>query len=737
MKNKSLLYRCIKTYGLLFLAILGTAGMRLDGVKAQTVTQVEGDNIRLNWGSQQGVRVGLEAFLVTDEVISGKLQKDLRRAKIVIDSVSESESRGHITMKTPFTIKAGFRVVFLDKLTATGSIPTTTQRGVVTPPTTTQPPTVKTLLVHKEIARLRLSEKVQYLKELIQFKDWADAFQVCYALEREAPDATLFTAECAGVKRTMEERWKTEARDENDRKELEKVASELDFYRKTVDARRNTDLLKALEYQRLIARLTGSVDKEEIKKLEEMEGKRRDNCRQQMLALGPVFYPEQLKDWLGGCPEIRAELETKANAGLEDYNRMKSLLPAQFEEKDLAGIRARHPERSKELLAQAARNAEAKQKTAAEAQRQRDLCRQLIDALGPVYYPEQIAKIAAQCPQDRASLEQKAQGHLADYEKLKAVLPKNFEPKDLTDLLSRHPQRSKPLLEQAQENARRAVRPTTTTVRPAPATTQAVAKAPTTTLPVPSGLPNPETFLIMEKARSWSMAAGKVVFSDSTVSLTYEFVPIDPGEFTMGTDTGPKDQTPTHRVRISRRFQIGRTEVPQSLWVAIMQENPGRFKAAGRPIENVSYDDIEKFLKTLNSGKPDFVYRLPTEAEWEYVAGKVLPAGRLAAPADQVWHKLNSGDQTHEVGTSKPGMMGIYDLFGNVREWCSDKYKDNYYSKSPVDDPSGTTEYSQEYSIRGGSWNDKPEDCSPTKRFSSWPKGKEPFTGFRLVRTRK
>lgn len=171
-----------------------------------------------------------------------------------------------------------------------------------------------------------------------------------------------------------------------------------------------------------------------------------------------------------------------------------------------------------------------------------------------------------------------------------------------------------------------------------------------------------------------------------------EFVKIAPGEFMMGCSTGDSecqaDEKPEHRVQITKAFEIGKYEVTQAQWQAVMGSNPSTIKGDDHPVETISKEEAQDFLAKLTARNDGYRYRLPTEAEWEYAAR----AGGPAAPAsldDVAWYASNSDDQTHPVGQKKPNAWGLYDTLGNVREWVSDQYAVNFYSQSPLADPTG------------------------------------------------
>ena len=177
--------------------------------------------------------------------------------------------------------------------------------------------------------------------------------------------------------------------------------------------------------------------------------------------------------------------------------------------------------------------------------------------------------------------------------------------------------------------------------------------------------------------------------------LRLDFVKIPAGEFTMGCSDGDIDcndnERPAHRVAITKAFELGKYEVTQAQWQAVMGSNPSTMKGDDRPVESVSKGDVQEFLAKLNQRADGNRYRLPTEAEWEYAARagtKESYAGRLDEIA---WYDGNSEDETHPVGKKKPNAWGLYDMQGNVREYVSDIYGANYYSNSPAADPTGPT----------------------------------------------
>ena len=190
-------------------------------------------------------------------------------------------------------------------------------------------------------------------------------------------------------------------------------------------------------------------------------------------------------------------------------------------------------------------------------------------------------------------------------------------------------------------------------------------------------------------------------------------VSVKGGCFDMG-DTfgdGGRDEKPAHQVCVND-YQIGKFEVTQEQWQAVMGSNPSKTKLSGQhPVDNVSWNDTQEFIQQLNkmSGKK---WRLPTEAEWEYAARSGGMKQRFAGTnsmenlADYAWYENNSEMTTHPVGTRQSNGLGLYDMSGNVWEWCADRYDRNYYKQSPLNNPKGDP-FGINRILRGGSASSK------------------------------
>ena len=220
--------------------------------------------------------------------------------------------------------------------------------------------------------------------------------------------------------------------------------------------------------------------------------------------------------------------------------------------------------------------------------------------------------------------------------------------------------------------------------------------------------------------------------------ISIDMVRVEAGTFTMGATAEMKDpddkEKPTHRVTLTNDYYIGKYEVTQALWQAVMGKKPSYFKGSNLPVEQVSWDDCQDFLSKLNriTGK---TFRLPTEAEWEYAArgGNKSRGYQYSGSnnlSDVAWYDDNSGIKTHAVGTKQPNELGIYDMSGNVLEWCQDWY--DKYSSSSQANPTGANSGFGRVN-RGGSWSDNARDCRSSFRGIDAPDCFGMFLGLRLV----
>ena len=220
--------------------------------------------------------------------------------------------------------------------------------------------------------------------------------------------------------------------------------------------------------------------------------------------------------------------------------------------------------------------------------------------------------------------------------------------------------------------------------------------------------------------------------------VSFEMVRVEGGTFRMGATSEQEDdawnrEKPAHSVTLSS-YYIGKTEVTQTLWQAVMGSNPSYFKGADLPVENVSWNDCQEFIQKLNrlTGRN---FRLPTEAEWEFACRggnnsrgyKYSGSNNLGSVA---WYDGNSGNKTHPVGTKAPNELGIYDMSGNVWEWCADWYGD--YSSGAQTNPTGPISGSCRV-CRGGCWYIYAWRCRSSLRDGYRPTNRDIILGLRLA----
>ncbi len=220
-----------------------------------------------------------------------------------------------------------------------------------------------------------------------------------------------------------------------------------------------------------------------------------------------------------------------------------------------------------------------------------------------------------------------------------------------------------------------------------------------------------------------------------------EMIAIPGGSFLMGSEDFTNTK-PVHRVTLSP-FYIGKFQVTQQQWQAVRGENPSHFKGNNLPVENVSWNDATRFCLKL-SEKTGKEYRLPTEAEWEYAClagstGKYCFGDDEALLKDYAWYNENSGSKTHPVGEKKPNNWGLYDMHGNVWEWCQDWYDANYYAelskKGEAVNPQGPANENTRV-LRGGSWLNNPLLARAVFRVNNRPAIRDDNFGFRVLCSR-
>ena len=215
--------------------------------------------------------------------------------------------------------------------------------------------------------------------------------------------------------------------------------------------------------------------------------------------------------------------------------------------------------------------------------------------------------------------------------------------------------------------------------------------------------------------------------------VSFKMIKVEGGTFQMGSATGDSDEKPIHTVTLSD-YYIGETEVSQELWMAVMGNNPSNVSGNKLPVENVSWEDCQTFITKLNqlTGQQ---FRLPTEAEWEYAAiGGTKSEGNSYSGSNNIndvaWYNNNSSSHTHEVGTTMSNELGIFDMSGNVWEWCQDWY--GSYSNSDQINPTGPSSGTSRVE-RGGSFYDNAKNCRVQNRDYSNPTTKKNYIGLRIA----
>ncbi|MDD5089898.1 MAG: formylglycine-generating enzyme family protein [Candidatus Wallbacteria bacterium] len=213
----------------------------------------------------------------------------------------------------------------------------------------------------------------------------------------------------------------------------------------------------------------------------------------------------------------------------------------------------------------------------------------------------------------------------------------------------------------------------------------------------------------------------RTAYTTNTITLpggtAMEFIWVPPGSFQMGTTAAFPD-SPMHTVDITRGFWLGKFELTQEQWNAVMEYNPSHFQGPRRPVEQVTWIDCQTLIARLNklgTGK----FRLPTEAEWEYACRAGTTTEYYWGDDmnhDFCWYTESSDSQTHDVGMKHPNDWGFFDMCGNVCEWVSDWYDANYYKTSPLQDPTGPSQIMKYKVFRGGGWHYFGHNCRSASR---------------------
>lgn len=229
-----------------------------------------------------------------------------------------------------------------------------------------------------------------------------------------------------------------------------------------------------------------------------------------------------------------------------------------------------------------------------------------------------------------------------------------------------------------------------------------------------------------------SVAARKASTRRNSVGM--EFVLVPAGEFRMGStseDAG-ENEKPLTAVAISRAFYIGKHEVTQKQWVKVMGTNPSDFNdCPDCPVEQISWNDAQAFIRTLNAMEDSKQYRLPTEAEWEYAARGGTGGDRYSADLNKIaWYDKNCNERPHKVGKKAPNAYGLFDMLGNVYEWVQD-WKGPYTGEKATD-PKGPAR-GKFRMIRGGSWETGAKSCRAPHRLDASPGFRIHAVGLRIL----
>ncbi len=232
-------------------------------------------------------------------------------------------------------------------------------------------------------------------------------------------------------------------------------------------------------------------------------------------------------------------------------------------------------------------------------------------------------------------------------------------------------------------------------------------------------------------------------FTYNNIRHAFRWIP--PGTFMMGSpieEEGRLDQEDLHEVTLTKGFWLGETTVTQALWQAVMDESPSHFKGDERPVENVSWDDCQKFIEVLSQIHPDLKLRLPWEAEWEYAcrAGTSTPfsfGGKDDLTLERVnysgkWDKYDSNGETKPVKNHPANNWGLYEMHGNVWEWCQNTWQANLGTAAVIDPEGQPASKLAKRVLRGGSWGIRGGSCRSAIRVRDEPDDRLNDAGLRL-----
>jgi formylglycine-generating enzyme required for sulfatase activity len=233
-----------------------------------------------------------------------------------------------------------------------------------------------------------------------------------------------------------------------------------------------------------------------------------------------------------------------------------------------------------------------------------------------------------------------------------------------------------------------------------------------------------------KNGKNTTPSAGTVVKNSSGMEFAY----VPAGNFQMGSANGDDHEQPVHQVTFARGFYMGRYEVTQAQWQKVMGNNPSTFSTCGEncPVEQVSADDAQEFIKKLNAANDGYTYRLPSEAEWEY-ACRAGTTGDYAGDLNSMaWYTVNAEFKTHPVGQKQANAWGLYDMHGNVSEWVMD-YQHNNYNGAPTDGSAWGKDVSDDRMFRGASWTFDAKHQRSAHRDEATHDYRWKDVGFRLV----